>query len=66
MLRPKLLARISTSEEAPIGVRVLLLKGFRVNVSIRRVEVEDLERVVGIEMVLWDCGPVRKSQKPHT
>jgi hypothetical protein len=38
MLRPKFLARISTNEVALVGVRVLLLKGFRVN--IRRVEVE--------------------------
>jgi hypothetical protein len=46
MLRPKLLARISTYEVAAIGVRVHLLNGFRVNVTIRRVEVEGLERVV--------------------
>jgi hypothetical protein len=63
MLRPKLLARISTYEVAPIGVRVLLLKGFRVNATIRRVEVEGLERAVGIEMVLWNCGKARKSCK---
>lgn len=62
MLRPRLLARISTYEVAPIGVRVLLLKGFRVNVAIRRAEVKALVRTVGIEMGLWNCGKVRKNQ----
>jgi hypothetical protein len=62
MLRPKLLACISTNEVAPIGARVLLLKGLRVNITIRRVEVEGLVGAVGIEMVLWNCGKVRKSQ----
>ena len=62
MQRPKLLARISTYEVAPIGVRVLLLKGFRVNVTMRRVEVEGLVRAVEIGMVLWNRGKVRKNQ----
>jgi len=62
MLRPRLLARISTYEVAPIGVPVLLSKGLRVNIAIRRVGVEGLVSAVGIEMVLWNCGKVRKSQ----
>jgi hypothetical protein len=33
MLRPKLLARISTYEVAPIGVRVFLMIGFNVNTT---------------------------------
>jgi hypothetical protein len=56
MLRHYLLARISTYEVAPIGVPALLLKGLRINIAIRRAEVEGLVGAVGIEMVfveLW-------------
>ena len=62
MLRPKLLARISIYEVAPIGVPVLLSKGLRVNIAVRRVDVEGLVRAVGIEMVLCNCEKMRKSQ----
>ena len=65
MLRHYLLARISTYEVAPIGVPALLSKGLRVNITIRRVEVEGLVGAVGIEMVLWNCGKVRKSQSQN-
>jgi hypothetical protein len=50
MLRPKLLARISTYEVAPVGV--LPMKGFSVIAAIGGVEVEGPLGAVGIEMVL--------------
>jgi hypothetical protein len=57
MLRPKLLARVSTYEVVHVDVRLLLVRGFNANATTRRVEVEGLERAVEFEMALWHGGP---------